>query len=84
MSAAAARARYAAGVAGWGPVFVARSRSYRVRVWELYVPQADLRYVGAVPVARFATQAEAQATADALLVSNSYYLDAAGWWRPVV
>jgi Fe-S cluster assembly scaffold protein SufB len=53
-------------------------------VWELYVPQADLRYVGAVPVARFATQAEAQATADALLVSNSYYLDAAGWWRPVV
>lgn len=85
-AAAAARARYAAmqaeaGVAGWGPVFVAKSRSYKVRQWEVFVPQADPRFVGAVPVSRHATQEEAQAAADALLAANTYALDAQGWWR---
>jgi succinylarginine dihydrolase len=67
----------------FGPVFVAKSRSYSVRPWCVYVPQEDLRYVGAVEAYRFDSQEVAQAKADEILAAKTYAKDAAGWWRPV-
>jgi hypothetical protein len=68
---------------GWGPVFVAKSRSYRVRTFVVYVPKDDLRYVGAMQHSRFETLDEAYAAAAVLLDSHSYRLDSQGWWRTV-
>lgn len=68
---------------GAGPVYFARSRSYRVRPFVVYVPKSDLRYVGCMPTERFDTAEQAQARVDELRATNSYAQDAAGWWRPV-
>lgn len=66
------------------PVFVAQSQSYRVRRFVVYVPQPNLRYVGAIAHARYETLPEAQAAVAVLMAANTYTLDAAGWWRTAV
>ena len=81
-AAAAAVLPVAPGAPG-APVYFASSQSYRVRKFVVYVPQADRRYVGSVPVSRHNTAAEAEAAVAALLAAGNYELDAFGWWRPV-
>lgn len=66
---------------GWGPVYAARSRTYKVRPFVVYTPQPDPRYVGCIPTERFETLELAQARVAELLASNTYVQDAKGWWR---